>query len=85
MPALPASQAQSKMPTKKPEPVLAKKTEAAPLPKPELAAIKPGEDKRFCSSCQTRKPAEKGSFKTSRDGRHRRWICVDCLAKKIAR
>eukprot|EP01036_Dinobryon_divergens_P050820 gene50820-68034_t len=24
------------------------------------------------------------SVKTSHDGRHRRWICVDCLAKKIA-
>ncbi len=43
------------------------------------------EDKRFCSSCQTRKPTQKGSYKTSRDGRHRRWICVDCLAKKISR
>ena len=53
-----------------------------PLPPPATVA---GEDKRFCSSCQTRKPILKGSYKTSRDGRHRRWICVDCLAKKISR
>lgn len=53
-----------------------------PLPPPATVA---GEDKRFCSSCQTRKPIQKGSYKTSRDGRHRRWICVDCLAKKISR
>jgi hypothetical protein len=44
-----------------------------------------GEDKRFCSSCQARKPLLKGGFKTSKDGRHRRWICADCLAKKIPR
>ena len=54
----------------------------APLPPPATVV---GEDKRFCSSCQTRKPIQKGSYKTSRDGRHRRWICVDCLAKKISR
>ena len=64
------------------------------VPKPAAVAVVPPvvqvvvpslEDKRFCSSCQTRKPTQKGSYKTSRDGRHRRWICVDCLAKKISR
>jgi hypothetical protein len=59
----------------------------APEPLPPVVQVVAGpiEDKRFCSSCQTRKPTEKGSYKTSRDGRHRRWICVDCLAKKISR
>ena len=56
---------------------------AAPVVTPAAGGVV--EDKRFCSSCQTRKPTQKGSYKTSRDGRHRRWICVDCLAKKIAR
>ena len=44
----------------------------APLPPPP--ALVGGEDKRFCSSCQTRKPIQKGSYKTSRDGRHRRGV-----------
>ncbi len=61
-------------------------TKPTPTATPTPASpVLPGEDKRFCSSCQARKPILKGGFKTSKDGRHRRWICADCLAKKIPR
>jgi hypothetical protein len=41
--------------------------------------------KRWCSNCQYSKDYKEGDWKISANGRVRRWMCKDCVARKIAR
>ena len=43
------------------------------------------ETDKFCTNCQRRRPAAGGNWITSDQGRHRRFICAECIEKKEQR
>ena len=41
--------------------------------------------KRYCTNCNSTRPAEGGVWKILNNGRNRRWKCQSCYEKNIAR
>jgi protein-arginine kinase activator protein McsA len=39
---------------------------------------------RFCSTCSQYKASFDGVWKISAHGKNRRWICEECMSKRVA-
>ena len=38
---------------------------------------------RFCSACSRHQQSHHGKWKVSLNGRNRRWICQDCMNRRV--